>query len=109
MIEVRYIIKKILLVLLLFILMLSIMFIIERIRYQGFYKQSINSKILDIENYHDRVLYFYYSKNEHISDLDLGENLRVGDSISKQNNSRKISIYRQDTSGYRFYKTFMIK
>lgn len=109
MIEVRYIIKKILLVLLLFTLMLSIMFIIERIKYRNFYKQSINSKIFDIENYHDKVLYFYYDKNERISDLDLGEKLRLGDSISKQNNSSKISIYRQDIIGYRFYKAFTIK
>ena len=85
------------------------MYVFDRIRYRGFYKRPINSKIFEIENNHNKVLYFYYSQNEYISDLDIGENLRIGDSLSKKNNSSQITVYRPDTTGYRFYKAFIIK
>ena len=105
----RAIVKKVFLLCILFVVFMLGYIFISYIGYRRFYIESISDKIYKIENYHDKSLHFYYGDAKHISNLDIGDTLRIGDSVYKTRKSNHITIYRQTTSGYSYYKSYLIK
>ena len=75
-----------------------------------FNKNKINLKIVKVDNYFDKSLQFYYDENHCITTTDTkGDTLRIGDSISKINNSTKFKVFRKNKFGkYTFYNDYEI-
>ncbi|AZA88157.1 hypothetical protein EG349_15825 [Chryseobacterium shandongense] len=75
-----------------------------------FYESKINEKIIDSSDWQKKTTE-YYLENGLSIDITILDNihLKVGDSISKQAESKKYSIYRKNQFGkYEFYKNYNI-
>lgn len=75
-----------------------------------FIKKKINSRIIDVENYYDKLLYFYYDHGKSFSSRDINDTLLIGDSISKPANTLTFSVFRQNKdSSFFLYKQLTFK
>lgn len=74
-----------------------------------FFSNSLNKKIVRVDNYFNKSYQMYYDNNNWISSLEINEILKVGDSISKSQNTFSFKVYRMSDSGYTFYKNFIVK
>ncbi|MFT3845730.1 MAG: hypothetical protein QM725_11800 [Lacibacter sp.] len=92
-----------------FFLMLYLNVLYAKYQDKKFFKKAINSKIIEIENYHNKVTYFYYDKKNMLDNISLGENLLIGDSISKEKETFSFKVYRISDSGYKLYKIFNLR
>ncbi len=89
---------------------MGLIFILETANEKVLYKKNINSRITYIENYYDKLLYFYYDKGKSFSSRDINDTLLVGDSISKPANTLKFSVFRQkEDSSFFLYKQLTFK
>ncbi len=72
---------------------------------KAFFEKKVNSRIIDVENYYDKLLKFYYENGKSFSSRDINDTLRIGDSISKPANTFTFSVYRQkEDSSFFLYK-----
>lgn len=70
-----------------------------------FTKNEINAKIIKVYNYENKSLEFYYTKNYCITTTDTkGDTLVIGDSIQKEKNTIKFSVFRKNK--YNKYELF---
>lgn len=76
-----------------------------------FYQNNIQTKIIRVYNYENKSLQFYYTKDYCITTTDTkNDTLQVGDSISKEANTVKFSVYRKNRKDkYEFYKSYNTK
>jgi len=75
-----------------------------------FYKNEINSKIMEVKNYENKSLQFFYDKNYCITTTNTqGDALRIGDSISKKQNSSEFRVFRKQNGNYSLYKLYDFK
>ncbi|WP_370899830.1 hypothetical protein [Chryseobacterium gossypii] len=75
-----------------------------------FYNNKINCKIVDSNNWQRRTVEYKLENGLKIDITILDSiKLKVGDSISKEANSKSYNVYRKSTSGkYNFYKNYNI-
>lgn len=75
-----------------------------------FYESKLNEKIIDSSDWQKRTTEYYLENGLRINVTVLDSiHLEVGDSISKQSQSKEYSIYRKNRFGkYEFYKNYSI-
>lgn len=76
---------------------------------KNFFSNSVNKKIIRVDNYFNKSYRMYYDDKNWISSLEIKEILKVGDSISKAQNSFIFRVYRISDSGYKLYKVFILR
>lgn len=74
-----------------------------------FFSNSVNKKIIKVDNYFNKSYRMYYDNQNWISSIEINEILKIDDSISKTQNSFNFKVYRISDSGYKFYKNFVLK
>lgn len=76
-----------------------------------FEENNINAKIINVYNYEDKTLIYFYTERYSISQYETSEDtLFVGDSISKEANTKSFRVYRKDEKGkYQFLKQYDFK
>lgn len=74
-----------------------------------FFKNKIQTKIINVMNYENKSLQFYYDNEYCITTTNTrGDTLKVGDSISKEYNRKSFDIFRVKNGNYTFFKSYNI-
>lgn len=72
-----------------------------------FYENAINAKIIEVKNYENKSLQFYYTEKFCITTTDTqGDTLKVGDSLSKKSETNAFEVFREENESYKLYKSY---
>lgn len=72
-----------------------------------FINNEIHAKIIKVKSFENKSLLFYYNEKYCISIGDTNKDtLRVGDSISKEANSKEFDVYRKNKKNYVFFNIY---
>lgn len=97
--------KKFIILLVSFFSVFGLIFVLQSLNKKNIYRKKINTRIVDVENHYNKLLYFYYDNGRFFSSLDIKDTLIIGDSISKSANTFTFFVFRQnEDSSYSFYK-----
>ena len=75
-----------------------------------FTKLEVNSKVVKRDNWQLRTTEFYLQNGLRVDSTYIDNfDLKLGDSISKQDSTQSFDVYRKRNGTYEFYTTYILK
>ena len=90
------------------VIAISVFLVFVNYNYSKFYREKVNSKVTGRSNWQLRTTEFYLENGLQVDSTGiLPYDIKVGDSISKEVNTRKFNVYRKSKfNRFEFYKAY---